>query len=476
MVAVPIVMTALALLSRPLNDLRSRRVSNFNRQLQYNIDHNLVKGRADNEICTEQDLEIIGAALIATNSPLLANLSATQALVLSKIALDKLRILADNDVFPQKTRVSTQKFLRLIEMDRDSDYDLLAKTLQSEDIQIVFEDEPAILQALLQNLSKQALGDDDVRQGLKVSLKGLTKKHAKLDDEYWDDAILNIATGHSIDSFFPKAVVVENENINLKVAGKTFTLKKKEAIAVSTKINSFFEEFPELNEMVLEDSVKPEWVQVLEEIARGNQIELSEKKVLDVLEAAHYFDMKPPVEKCDNYLLAHGITKELVVKWKKSNGESVEKGEAFKAKWEFCDRFALLQAKQTLAMKYVKQLKSLTGDEADSSCLEKIKLLNLSHVRDGEALKFYNLFRERLRNHQFLSWAWKIGSNVEIMRQAVIEFCMDPNNKDTVEIAWATLPEDLKEALKGSKGVAGSFNSKFKSKSSRQDQDQKDDK
>ena len=448
MIAIPIVMTGLAILSQPLNHLRNRFVTRSNRQLQYNIDHNFARGRGDDEICDEKDLVNIGPLLMAANSPLLRRLSCAQALGLAKIGLGKLRALANSNVLPQKIFVPIQKLLRLLEMDINADYELLATTLKSEDMPAIFDSEPSLLQALIQNLSSAAIKDDEIRRGLKINLKAVTKCKAKLNAEIWDHAINNIAKGSSLVSQFSTPVAEKEETINLKVGDQVFTFKKKVAIAASSTLSSYFEDFfPKRNEMEFKDDVKPEWIQVLAEVVQGKQIELSDKNVLDVLESATYFDLQPPVEKCDSYLLAHGISKDLIARWQRNSGEHVDKEHAIEPKWEFCVRFGLLQNQQALALKYIKELDSLTGKEVDSSVFDKIKLLNLSHVAEPKISTFYRKFKTKLNNYEYLKWVWQRGHDVEIIRSAVVEFCEDPKNNPVVQIAWATKPPDLKEAL-----------------------------
>ncbi len=209
----------------------------------------------------------------------------------------------------------------------------------------------------------------------------------------------------------------------------------------SQTINGLCENFSDISSFPLDDSVKPEWVQLMTEIVRGHQIIPNKDNVLTLLYAGHYFNSKSLVDICDQYFLANPIKKELIARVKIDEKQTIDSSSNFHAKWRFCDRFGLINSQNALALEVLKKLK--TGKEADHALLKKVSLLNLSHIKDGLSEAYYLEFKSSLKNDSFLKDMWEIGHEVEIIRHAIVEFCRDPKNEITIRGTWATMPKNL---------------------------------
>jgi hypothetical protein len=101
-----------------------------------------------------------------------------------------------------------------------------------------------------------------------------------------------------------------------------------------------------------------------------------------------------------------------------------------------------------LANKILKKLSLVTMEDKDvESLFDKLKLLNLSHIKAGFGQTYHNAFNSKLNDYKFLSWAWEHGHDVPIIRHTVAEFCKNPQHETVVRSAWLAKPEDLKKEL-----------------------------
>ncbi len=441
MIPVPFILSALALCSPLIKRARDSYVDRHTHALNYEIGRRFVD-TSDDDPVADSHMTYIGPLLIAANSSLMKTLSASQALMLAPINLARFQNLA-NDTFSEEAKVPAQKLLRMLEMDAPT----LIATLGDKEAKTLFKDEPVLFQVLLQTLSSNILNNDDVQHRLKKILSALLGEQAESDSRDWDDALRQISQGSSINEYCPRRVIVESDNIELMVGEQHFTITKESLVRVSNKFKLMLSDFEDQTEFNLPKDVKPEWVMIVQRVANSEPIAIDERNILDVLDAANYFMMKPILEQCDNFLSAEGISESLIAKWRAQYGKDIAEKTAFRLKWRFCDQYNLLQNKKLIASKLIRKLMSVTGEKPYNDLFENLKVLNLSHVRDGKESEMFDSFKAKLTNHKFLAWAWAAGGEVDIVRHAVIDFCADPKNKTIVESAWVFPPKDLAKCL-----------------------------
>jgi hypothetical protein len=432
---------AAAIVGLPINAIwgvrKNSQNKKFNKNLHDRITNEFVKGRDEAELLVKEDIEYLGYDLIMKMITFKRiGLSPHQALWVAEqnLADYKRRIGYPHAFYPflsQTGDILGFKLLQFLELKSPD----LIETLKNPDTRKLFLNEPELLQSLVRCLKKEERLDEALEKQLddiNALIKGPKKEKPSVSDP---------------------AIIASADDLQMVTSsGKRFSLNKKDLLRISKKLAALDEDVGIEEELFVEKNWTDEDIAMLVEFAQQQKIKLDGASIFSALKLGHGFMVIGLITACDVWLVEKGISTDLIGRWLKefdlNEQDKMLTHESFQARWRFCDYFQLRHYKRQLLKPIGERLRNLHREIYNFDIFDHLRALKDSDWRD--LLFFYGaeVFHSQLAMPQFLVLAWERMKNISLLREEIISFCQNPQNKNTITAAWINMPPDLQEALR----------------------------
>lgn len=454
--SIPIVSYLSTLFIYPLGKIYQSWALWMNRRIEEKIDREFGKNRLKDEILDDEDIRHIGKLLLKDRY-LLGKLSLNQSLILAEIDLNMFR--EENGNFSRLAQQYAQKLLRFLEMGKEE----FITECANEKVHEIFRKYPSLWQALARILFKEHGKDKMILSALKEALRNSLT--FKVDNLHLDMIFLSIVKkGHSIHEIILKEVFVEKYHKDSKIkiihGTKEWDISKNRLIEISdffkvattkswrrkkttpspetdSSIPLLDEHFDTQNDQIDLSFDDIELVKVLIDVALNNTVKITKDTIITFLDAADYFAMPDLVIRCDNFIKENNLSEEIF--------QVYEPEKSIEVKLAFCKKFGLLENYRALIMHTKNRLDNININ--DLSVLDDIELLNIEEKTELAKVYKEKEFRKKFQDPKFLNVIWARAKTIAFLNTTIVKFCGNDSNKDIVEKAWVTMPDDLEAAI-----------------------------
>jgi hypothetical protein len=369
-----------------------------------------LNGRSPMEQVSADDMRFLWPLLMEENSPLIKNLSPAQAFAIRKFDDKGFRKFSISG-FNKETSQATRLFLLLLEKNESE----LSKLLEQQN---VIEDLIAN-NDVISELAK-VIPQTSSNYQILINIQNLIPPHRsnKVGNEksfsYPYDDITVISNGYYL-SCDAATIYDASERIR-ELMDET----RDENIELSSRAESFFP--------------------VLSKLCNGKAIKIKNKNILYLLNAAKYLGMAQLVHDCDDFIVKNDCLQKLVIEWLEEDNEIYDPS-SLSMQWNFCDKFRLVHCKKIFEPSLLKIINSLSI--GDDKIMREIACINAKD-RNEILRPFDNeLFKAKLQDINFFSWAWRACQTIRVLRKAIRDFCRNDENRDYLNTITPLLPADI---------------------------------
>jgi len=407
----------------PLADLHNSYAQYTNKGLDDDI-AKFINGRKLSAELTKNEILYLGPDLVKAKSPLLCKLSPAQALAFFWIDPETMVKLLNLSLAPQ-TASTVKLLIRLCNEDTFQ----LSKSLQDQEILAKLKAEPLLIDALMGRLPLYDLNLHTLKS-IKYQKSASTTRHSSSMERerenpfyYYSDPEISIITEQG-----------------------TIEISRRRLKKVSARLREKLDD-KNLPEIDL-SHVNPEMIELLMTCINGDTIVIKRKNLWHILSTAKYFGLDRLIKTCDDVINTKGWLETMTEKWLEAvEAHALDYGDASapRVQLEFCRTYQLEGCKSTMIQRLSDELNNLTMK--NSAVLWEIMGLDSSEIeRIFEAFDYIE-FGTKLKSFDFLGEVWRPSLFIRPLREAIIQFLLNPENADVIKRTWESLPDELMAAM-----------------------------
>lgn len=369
-----------------------------------------MRGRHYRQVATKDDMLFLGPLLIEDNSPLIKQLSVSQAFVLRKINEETFRNLSEHG-FGSATAKAARLFLCLVDKS-ESD---LAKALDDEAVKELLIANEIVINELLNVIPRHR---DNYLKLMAINNLIASKN-------------MNVASSEEPFNYPFDRVIIKTDKCSLSADTSIVYFK-------SDRIRDIMDEFHD--EIIELPSRADDFIPVLAQFCETDNLKITDEKILHLLDAARYFGMAELAKNCDHYIVKNNLLKFLVFAWLGTDNNHYD-AESLSMQWHFCERYRLHETKKILGENLLKTINNLQPH--DDKSIREIMAINAHDRNEILTNADIGLFHHKLKDVAFFSWAWGACQYIKPLRKSIQAFCAQAHNKEYLDTIEPILPRDI---------------------------------
>lgn len=369
-----------------------------------------MKGRHHMQQVTDDDMLYLGPLLLEDNSPLLKQLSISQAFVLWRINQPQFRRLSLQG-FGNKTSRAACLFLHVLDKN-ESDQ---SKALEDDAVKALLMANCIVLKELLKVIPRHSESY--------VKMLDLLKSTPQ--------------PAHDVVSL-KKTFDYPFDQVTIQTEKYSWTVDAQTIYFMSDRIRDLMDESQD--EAIDLSSRADAFMDMLANFYNKKPLLFKKENILLILDTARYFGIKDLAAQSDKFIHQNDLLKDLVIAWLESDNDHYD-AESISMQWHFCDRYKLKDTKKILGQKLLEKVNNLClGDDRTIK-----EILGVCDQDRNEILKNvdFSLFHIKLKDCAFFAWAWDACQYIRPLRKSIEFFCAEACNKDYLDAIHTILPKNI---------------------------------